>query len=205
MPAVLASIVLLHSITQSLNNIILIIKDKPEVADMPEAPPTTIASASSISSSIIRLHCFHIRLIFLWRQKQMFLKKELLPKSLPWLPFWESSPFFVSYRSCVMVYPVCCLKKRIIWVGSEKCRRKAIPLTEKAVNNKSFLFPATAAVPADGLPKFQTPWPQPYSVRHDSLPLSQHNLLHVPSENVLLQQQFILIGTAIQRQSRRVS
>lgn len=131
---------LLHAITQSLNNIILIIKDKPEAADIPEAPPTTIASASSISSSIIRLYYFHIRLIFLWRQKQIFLKKELLPKSLPWLPFWESSPFFVSYRNCVMVYPVCCLKKRIIWVGSEKCRRKAILFTEKAVNNKSFFI-----------------------------------------------------------------
>ena len=56
-----------------------------------------------------------------------------------------------------------------------------------------------------GLPKFQTPRPQPYSVRHDLLLLSQHNRLHVPSENVLLQQLFILIGTAIQRQSRRVN
>ena len=56
-----------------------------------------------------------------------------------------------------------------------------------------------------GLPKFQTPRPQPYPVKHDSLPLSQHNRLHVPSENVLLQQLFILIGTAIQRQSRRVN
>ena len=53
--------------------------------------------------------------------------------------------------------------------------------------------------------KFQTPRPQPYLVKHDSLPLSQHNRLHVPSENVLLQQLFILIGTAIQRQSRRVN
>lgn len=56
-----------------------------------------------------------------------------------------------------------------------------------------------------GLPKFQTPRPQPYPVKYDSLPLSQHNRLHVPSENVLLQQLFILIGTAIQRQSRRVN
>jgi len=76
MPAVLASIVSTprhYAIPEQHypDNI----KDKPEATDMPEAPPTTIASASSIFSSITRLHCPHSRLIFLWRQKQMSLKK----------------------------------------------------------------------------------------------------------------------------------
>lgn len=44
-----------------------------------------------------------------------------------------------SLMKLEMVFPVCCLKNRIRWFGSEKFRRKAISFTVSSVNSKAFL------------------------------------------------------------------